>query len=50
VPWDESGLDPSAPGRRLVLSTCWPLHSLVSGPLRYLVEAERMDDRGVGAG
>ena len=50
VPWDDSGLDPSAPGRRLVLSTCWPLHSLVSGPLRYLVEAERMDERGVGAG
>ncbi|MGE7415272.1 class GN sortase [Methylobacterium tarhaniae] len=37
--WDQSGLDPDAPGRRLVLATCWPLDALVPGPERLLVEA-----------
>jgi sortase A len=40
--WDESGIDPDADGRRLVLATCWPLDAKFSGPLRYLVQA-RMD-------
>ncbi|WP_232631371.1 class GN sortase [Methylobacterium sp. Leaf118] len=40
VRWDASGLDPHAPGRRLVLATCWPLDGLVQGPDRLLVEAE----------
>ena len=38
--WDRSGISPAAPGRRLVLSTCWPLDALTSGPLRLLVHAD----------
>lgn len=37
---DHSGIDPLAKGRHIVLTTCWPLDSTVSGPLRYLVYAE----------
>jgi sortase A len=40
VRWDRSGIDPLAPGRRLVLVTCWPLDAKTAGPLRYLVHAE----------
>jgi sortase A len=40
VRWDASGIDPLAPGWRLVLATCWPLDGKFSGPLRYLVRAE----------
>jgi sortase A len=40
VRWDASGIDPLAPGQRLVLATCWPLDGKFSGPLRYLVRAE----------
>jgi sortase A len=40
VRWDASGIDPFAPGRNLVLTTCWPLHAKTAGPLRYLVYAE----------
>ncbi|ACA19459.1 peptidase C60 sortase A and B [Methylobacterium sp. 4-46] len=36
---DASGIDPHAPGRRLVLATCWPLDGATRGPLRLLVEA-----------
>ncbi|TGE01742.1 class GN sortase [Methylobacterium nonmethylotrophicum] len=39
VRWDRSGLDPDAPGRHLVLATCWPLDALAPGPERLLVEA-----------
>lgn len=39
VRWDASGLDPQAPGRRLVLATCWPLDAVTPGPERLLVEA-----------
>ena len=39
VRWDASGLDPDAPGRRLILATCWPLDAVTSGPERLLVEA-----------
>ena len=41
--WDESGIDPDAAGRRLVLATCWPLDAKFSGPLRYLVHAEMLE-------
>jgi sortase A len=41
VRWDASGIDPMAPGRHLVLATCWPLNAKMSGPLRYLVRAQR---------
>jgi sortase A len=40
VHWDNSGVDASAHGRNLVLSTCWPLDGKFAGPLRYLVHAE----------
>jgi sortase A len=43
VRWDSSGVDPSADGRGLVLSTCWPLDGKFSGPLRYLVYAKIED-------
>jgi sortase A len=48
VPWDASGIDPHANGRRLVLSTCWPLDAKTPGPLRYLVEADFVEE-GRGA-
>jgi len=41
--WDASGIDPDAAGRNLVLVTCWPLDAKFSGPLRYLVHAELVD-------
>ena len=47
VRWDASGIDPLAPGRRLVLATCWPLDGKFSGPLRYLVRAEMIDNADV---
>ena len=48
--WDASGIDPDAGGRALVLSTCWPLDAKFSGPLRYLVHAEMVNQtrRGLG--
>ena len=44
VPWDASGLDPQAPGRHLVLATCWPLDAVTHGPERLLVEAVMEED------
>jgi sortase A len=46
VRFDASGLDPSADGRRLALVTCWPLDGKFSGPLRYVVHAELVDEMG----
>ncbi len=40
VRWDASGIDAGGPGRRLVLSTCWPFDARTPGPDRYLVHAE----------
>ena len=45
VRWDASGLDPQAPGRRLVLATCWPLDAVTPGPERLLVEAVAEGER-----
>nr|WP_246683963.1 class GN sortase [Labrys sp. KNU-23] len=42
--WDGSGIDPAAPGRHLVLATCWPFNAVTSGPLRYLVYAEMVQE------
>lgn len=36
---DASGIDADAPGRNLVLATCWPLNAMTHGPLRYVVRA-----------
>jgi sortase A len=44
VRWDASGIDPHAGGRKLVLSTCWPLDAKTAGPLRYLVRAEFLEE------
>jgi sortase A len=44
VSWDASGIDPVAPGRNLVLATCWPFDAKTPGPLRYLVHAALVDD------
>jgi sortase A len=43
VRWDASGIDPLAPGRRLVLATCWPRGAKFAGPLRYLVHADLIE-------
>jgi len=40
VPWNASGIHPDAPGRQLALVTCWPLDSMLPGPLRYVVYAD----------
>ncbi len=44
VRWDASGIDPAAPGRHLALATCWPLDSMMPGPLRYVVHADLVQD------
>ncbi len=41
--FDQSGIDPDAPGRRLALTTCWPLDAVTQGPERLIVEAEAAD-------
>ena len=43
VRWDQSGLEVATAGSRLALVTCWPFNALVRGPLRYVVEAERIE-------
>ena len=40
VNWDGSGIDPTAEGHFLVLSTCWPFGATEPGSLRYLVKAQ----------
>jgi sortase A len=40
VRFDAPGIDPRAPGKSIVLSTCWPLDAATQGPLRYLVHGE----------
>ena len=39
VRFDDSGIDPLADGYHLVLSTCWPVNAMTSGPDRFLVHA-----------
>jgi sortase A len=45
VRFDASGIDPLTGGHELVLSTCWPLDSLISGPERYLLHATMIETR-----
>ncbi|MBX4973504.1 class GN sortase [Rhizobium lentis] len=47
--WDASGIDPASDGRRLVLTTCWPFDATERGPLRYILEAELVDDEATGS-
>ena len=44
VRFDQSGIDPLAQGRGLILSTCWPFDAVTPGPLRYLVQAQMIED------
>ncbi len=44
VRFDQSGVDALAPGRRLVLATCWPFDAKTDGPWRYLVHAEQVQE------
>lgn len=44
VRFDRSGIDPNSAGRRLVLTTCWPLNARTQGPLRYVVHAEMVNE------
>jgi sortase A len=37
--WDHSGVSLHAPGRNLVLTTCYPFDAITHGPERYIVEA-----------
>jgi sortase A len=46
VRFDASGIDPSADGYQLALSTCWPLDAVTSGPMRYVVHATMVEARG----
>ncbi len=39
VHWNNNGIDVSAAGKNLVLSTCWPFNSKTPGPMRYVVYA-----------
>jgi sortase A len=48
VRFDHSGIDPYSSGRRLVLSTCWPLNARTQGPLRYVVNAELIETPSLG--
>lgn len=50
VRFDQSGLDPAAPGRRLALVTCWPLDAVVPGPERLVVEAVAEEAPSAGPG
>jgi len=50
VRFDHSGIDPYSSGRRLVLSTCWPLNARTQGPLRYVVHAEIVADIAADSG
>jgi sortase A len=48
VRFDHSGIDPYSSGRRLVLSTCWPLNARTQGPLRFVVNAELIETPSLG--
>nr|WP_244598367.1 class GN sortase [Pseudohoeflea suaedae] len=41
---DASGIDPHRDGHWMALATCWPFDAAQRGPLRYIVDAERVDD------
>lgn len=45
VRWDQSGIDPIAPGKHLALVTCYPFSARTQGPLRYVVMTEKIDEQ-----
>lgn len=48
VRWDASGIQTHDGGMpRIALVTCWPLNAKVSGPMRYVVWAERVEPQAI---
>jgi len=47
VRFDQSGIDPHADGKFLVLTTCWPFDAVTAGPERYVVYAEIVDESDI---
>jgi sortase A len=47
VRFDQSGIDPHADGKFLVLTTCWPFDAVTPGPERYVVYAEIVDESDI---
>lgn len=45
VRWDQSGIDPIAPGKKLALVTCYPFNARTQGPLRYVVMTEKIEEQ-----
>lgn len=45
VRWDQSGIDPVAPGKKLALVTCYPFNARTQGPLRYVVMTEKFEEQ-----
>ncbi|MEO0961206.1 MAG: class GN sortase [Pseudomonadota bacterium] len=45
VRWDQSGIDPVAPGKKLALVTCYPFNARTQGPLRYVVMTEKIEEQ-----
>ncbi|MEP0069458.1 class GN sortase [Pyruvatibacter sp.] len=43
--WDQSGIDPVAPGKKLALVTCYPFNARTQGPLRYVVMTEKIEEQ-----
>jgi sortase A len=42
---DAPGIDPSANGTELVLTTCWPFDAVTPGPERYVLHASLIEPR-----
>jgi sortase A len=49
VRFDTSGIDALSDGYELVLSTCWPLEAITSGPERYVLHATMIGRSGATA-
>ena len=49
VRFDASGIDPQASGHELVLTTCWPFHSVTPGPMRYVLHAVMVESATIRA-
>ncbi len=47
VRFDQSGIDPHADGKFLVLTTCWPFDAMTPGSERYIVYAEIVDESDI---
>ncbi len=42
--WNNNGINTTAFGRHLALATCWPFNAQTRGPLRYILNADLVDD------